>query len=255
MSTKNLFDLHGRRALVTGASRGIGLAIAQGLAERGAEVTLTGRKPDTLEAAVNQIKSQGGHARAAVCHQADSTAIAHLFQQLEASGTAPEIVVINAATNPTKGPLLDLDLSAWHKILDVNLTGALVTARHAALRMVKKKKGAILFIASVAGIDPIASIGAYSVSKAGMLGLMKVLARELGPMGIRVNALAPGLVETQFAAAFFRDRDAYDGIIAQTPLQRHAQPEDIVGAAVYLVSDAARHVTGQTLVIDGGVRM
>lgn len=255
MSTKNLFDLQGRRALVTGASRGIGLAIAQGLAERGADVVLTGRKADTLEVAVNQIKSQGGKARAAVCHQADTTAIAHLFRQAEASGTSPEIVVVNAATNPTKGPLLDLDLAAWHKILDVNLTGAMVTARHAALNMVKMKKGAILFIASVAGIDPMPTIGAYSVSKAGVLGLMKAMARELGPLGIRVNALAPGLVETQFAAAFFRDREAYEGIVAQTPLRRHAQPEDIVGAAVYLVSDAARHVTGQTLVIDGGVRM
>ncbi len=249
------FDLTGRRALLTGASRGIGYAVAAALARRGAAVALTGRKADALDAAVTQLRSLGTDARAYVCHQGDPEAISQLFEQLDRDHFPLDILVVNAATNPVFGPLLDLELDAWHKIVEVNLTGALLTAQAAARRMLTRQKGSIVFIASIAGIDPLPGLGAYSVSKAGILGLMRALAKELGSNGIRVNAVAPGLIETRFSAALFQDRAAYDRIVGQTALQRHGQSDDVAGAVVYLASEASAYVSGQVLIVDGGGRM
>lgn len=254
-ATRDPFDLTGRRALVTGASRGIGLAVAAALIQRGAAVAITGRKADNLAAAVGQLQSTGAEVRSFVCHQGDAEAISQLFAQLDQATFAPDIVVINAATNPVFGPLLDLDLDAWRKIVDVNLTGALLTAQAAARRLAPQHRGSIIFMASIAGIDPLPGLGAYSISKAGLLGLMRALAKELGPSGVRVNAVAPGLIETRFSAALFQDRAAYERIISQTPLGRHGQADDIGGAVVFLASDAAAYVTGQVLIVDGGGRM
>ena len=249
------FDLTGRRVLVTGASRGIGLAIAEGLARRGAAVALTGRKADTLAAAAAQLRAGGAEALPLVCHQGEPAAVARLFAELDARQFTPDAVVINAGINPVMGPLLETDLGAWQKILDVNLTGALLTAQHALRRLVVRGRGTILFISSIAGIEPLPGLGAYSVSKAGLLALTRALAKEVGAHGVRVNALAPGLIETRFSAALFQDRAAYDRLMAGVPLGRHGQPQDVVGAAVFLVSDASAYVTGQVLVVDGGGRM
>jgi NAD(P)-dependent dehydrogenase (short-subunit alcohol dehydrogenase family) len=247
-----LFDLSGRCALVTGASRGIGLAIARALGKQGASVVLTGRKADALEGAAEQLHNDGIRANGEVCHQGDPGAISMLFDRLD---PAPDIVVVNAATNPVYGPLLELEREAWQKIMDVNLTGAFLTAQHAARRMVQAGGGSIVFIASLVGIDPAPGLGGYSVSKAGVLGLMRAMARELGPQKVRVNAIAPGLIETRFAAALFEDQDAYKRFVDVTALKRHGQPEDVAGAAVFLASEAAAYVTGQVLVVDGGGRM
>jgi NAD(P)-dependent dehydrogenase (short-subunit alcohol dehydrogenase family) len=249
------FDLTGRRALVTGASRGIGLAVARGLAQRGAAVAITGRKPEALDAAAAGLRAGGATVLPVVCNQGDPGAVAGLFASLDGHGFAPDAVVVNAATNPVLAPLLDTDLGAWQKILDVNLTGALLTAREAARRMLPRKAGSLIFVSSVAGLDPIPGLGAYSVSKAALFGLTKVLAKELGPGGVRVNALAPGLIETRFSAALFQDRHAYEKIVGAAPLGRHGQPDDLVGAAVFLASSASAYVTGQVLVVDGGGRV
>jgi NAD(P)-dependent dehydrogenase (short-subunit alcohol dehydrogenase family) len=247
------FDMTGQTILVTGGTRGIGFAVAQALVARGASVILTGRKSETLAAATTQLMVPDRPIRGFVCHQGESTAIDNLFAQLDAEQVRLDGVVINAATNPVMGPLLQTDLAAWQKILDVNLTGAFLTAKAAVARM--NQPGSIVFISSVAGIEPMAGLGAYSVSKSGLLGLMRVLASELGPNNIRVNAVAPGLVETKFAAALFQDVQSYTQILQRTPLGRHAQPEDIAGAVVFLLSRASRHVTGQTLIVDGGSRV
>jgi NAD(P)-dependent dehydrogenase (short-subunit alcohol dehydrogenase family) len=251
----DLFDLSSRKALVTGATRGIGLAVAHALAERGAAVAITGRKADGVVAALAELTAAGAKGLGLPCHQGDPTAIEQMFAELDKLSFLPDIVVINAATNPVMGPLIDIDLAAWQKILEVNLTGAFLTARAAAKRMLPQRRGSIVFMASIAGLDPMPGLGAYSVSKAGLLGLMRTLARELGPAGIRVNALAPGLVDTKFSQALFSDRAAYERIMHQVPLGRHGQPIDIAGAAVFLASEASAYVTGQVLVIDGGGRV
>lgn len=250
-----LFDLSGRRVLITGASRGIGLAIADGMARCGAAVAITGRKLDTLNIAAEQLRTSGAAVSPFTCNQGQAADIDELFRCLDEQGFVADVAVINAATNPIMSPLIDTEPSAWQKILDVNLTGAWLTARQAARRMLANGKGSIVVITSVAGFDPIPGLGAYSVSKTGLIGLTKALARELAPRGVRVNAIAPGLIETRFSTALFQDKQQYESWMAQVPMGRHGQPEDIVGAAVFLAADASSYMTGQVMVIDGGGRM
>jgi NAD(P)-dependent dehydrogenase (short-subunit alcohol dehydrogenase family) len=249
-----MFDLTGRRVLVTGASRGIGLAIARGLGKQGADVVMTSRKPEGISAAAEQLKTDGIAAQPIVCHQGEAASIRALFEQIDASGAPLDVVVINAATNPVMGTLVETDLGAWQKIIEVNLTGSLVTAQQAARRMIPRKAGSIIIMTSIAAFDPMSAIAAYSVSKAGLVGLTKALAKELGQHNIRVNGIAPGLIETKFSAALFQNRHAYEQMMADVPLGRHGQPEDIVGAAVFLASDASAYMTGQVLIVDGGTR-
>ena len=178
--------------------------------------------------------------------------IDRLFDATQAEFGRLDILVNNAATNPVFGPLTDMEEEAWDKLMALNLKGYLLAAQRAARQMRAAGRGAIVNVASTAGLRASPGIGAYSVSKAAVIMLTRVLARELAPSGVRVNAIAPALVETRFSEALWKAPEILDAYLKSTPMGRAAQPEEMAGAVVYLCSDAASYVTGQTLVLDGG---
>ena len=253
MKAADLFDLTGRVALVTGASRGIGEAIARCLAANGAEVIVVSRKLDACEQVAASIRADGGRARAYACHQGDLAAIDGLFAWLGADVGGLDILVNNAATNPLYGSVLQMDAAAFAKTVDVNLRGTWFMCAHAARMMTRSGGGSIINVASVAAEQPMAGLGLYGATKAAVVNLTQAFAKELAPSRIRVNALLPGLVNTQFAAVLQTDADVRERALAAIPLGYIADPADMVGAALYLASDASRYTTGATLRVDGGL--
>ena len=245
------FSLDGKTALVTGASRGIGRAIALGFAEHGADLVLSSRKREGLEAVAKEVEALGRNATVLPANMSDEASLEALVAELDARGPVPDILVNNAGTNPVMSALVDLETRAWRKILDTNLTGPFLLCRELGRRMAERGSGSIVNVASNGGLSPAPGIGAYCVSKAGLIHLTRCLAAELGPRGVRVNAIAPGLVETRFAAALF-EGPAYQVFLQRNPLRRHAQPEEIAGAALLLASDAGSYATGEVIVLDGG---
>jgi len=252
MPAAETFSLAGKRALVTGASRGIGRAIAVAYAAAGARVALASRKQESLDGVAREIAAQGGTALAVACHVGRRDDIHRLVDRVVDSWGGLDVLVNNAGTNPTMAPLTQLEEGIWDKILDVNLKGPFLLSQRVAPLLVAAGGGSIINMSSVGGIDPFPLLGAYGVSKAGLNCLTKVLARELGPAGIRVNAIAPGLIDTQFSAALFQSEAIYQASIARTALGRHGVPDDLVGIALFLASDASAYLTGQTIVVDGG---
>jgi NAD(P)-dependent dehydrogenase (short-subunit alcohol dehydrogenase family) len=246
------FALNGKRALVTGASRGIGRAIALELAAAGARVALASRSQEALDGVAREVETAGGTALAVACHVGQREAVTALVARVADTWGGIDILVNNAATNPTMSPLVDLDQAAWDKIMQVNLTGPFLLCQRAVPLMIAGGGGSIINIASVAGLSPWPGLGAYGISKSGLIAMTKLLARELGASRVRVNAIAPGLIDTRFSAALMQTPSIYEGAVARTALGRHGVPADIVGAALFLASDASAYVTGQTLVVDGG---
>jgi NAD(P)-dependent dehydrogenase (short-subunit alcohol dehydrogenase family) len=246
------FDLSGRVALVTGASRGIGRAIALALARHGATVAVASRKLEGCDAVAAEIRAAGGVASAHACHVGEPAQIAGTFAGIEARHGRLDILVNNAATNPYYGPALDMDLAAWQKTVDVNLRGYFCCAVEAARRMLKQGKGAIVNVASVNAFRPMEGQACYSMTKAAIVNMTQGLAKEWARQGIRVNALVPGIVETRFAAAIHQDEKLRAALERLVPMGRIAQPEEMAGAVVYLVSDAASYTTGSCLTADGG---
>ena len=246
------FRLDDRVAVVTGASRGIGRAIALGLARAGAHIALAARRAPDLEAVADEVVALGRRALPVPAHVGRPEDIDRLFDAVATEFGRLDILVNNAATNPVFGPLVEIDAAAWDKVMALNVKGYLLAAQRAAAVMRAGGRGAIVNVSSTGGIRASPGLGAYSVSKAAVLMVTRVLARELAPLGIRVNAVAPALVETRFSEALWQNPEILERYVRTTPMGRTAQPEEMAGAVVYLCSDAASYVTGHTIVLDGG---
>jgi NAD(P)-dependent dehydrogenase (short-subunit alcohol dehydrogenase family) len=249
----NLFDLTGRIALVTGASRGIGEAIAKLLAEQGAHVIVSSRKIDECEQVAAAIRAAGGSAEAFACHVGRMEDIAATFAHIREKHGRLDILVNNAAANPYFGHILDTDLAAYNKTVDVNVRGYFFMSVEAGKLMKEQGRGAIVNTASVNALQPGDRQGIYSITKAAVVNMTKAFAKECGPLGIRVNALLPGLTKTKFAGALFENKDIYDHWINNIPLRRHGEPREMAGTVLYLVSDAASYTNGECIVVDGGL--
>ena len=251
--TASMFDLSGGTALVSGASRGIGEAIARLLAAQGAHVVCTSRKLDGCEAVAAAIRADGGSAQALAMHVGDPAAIEAAFARLDAEGRVATILVNNAAANPYFGPMLDMDLGSFEKTVEVNLRGYFWTTVQAAKRMrAAKGGGAVVNVASVNARRAAPGQGVYSMTKAGIVNLTEGFAKELAPDGIRVNAVLPGLTDTRFASAITGNEKYLATMMRLIPLARVAQPGEIAPAVLFLASPAASYVTGTTLAVDGG---
>ncbi len=246
------FGLKDKVAIVTGASRGIGKAIATGLVEQGAKVVISSRKQDVLDQVAEELKGMGGDVLPMACHTGELDMIEALYEMADKTYGQLDILVNNAATNPYFGDVIGISESLFDKTFEVNVKGYFFMAVHAAKRMVERGKGAIVNIASVAAQSPPPMQGVYGMTKAAVVAMTKAFAKELGPRGVRTNAICPGLTETKFAKVLIETEAIYQVAIQSIPLKRHAQPLEIAGAAVYLASDAASFTNGAIINVDGG---
>ena len=252
MNHQQQFDLSGKVALITGSSRGIGEAIAVAYSQAGAKVVLASRKQADLDAVANRIREAGGKALSVAAHTGDSEAVTAAVEKAISTFGGVDIVVNNAATNPHFGHILTAEESHWDKIFDVNVKGYFRVVKTCVESMKARGGGKVINMASVAGLEPEPMMGVYSVSKAAVLMLTKVLAAELAQVNIQVNAIAPGFVKTKFSSALWQNPQINDAIIRIIPQKRMAEPEEITGLAVYLASQASSFVTGSVFSIDGG---
>ena len=253
MTPHPLFDLTGRVALITGASRGIGEAIAHLLAEHGAHVICSSRKPEGCEAVAQAIRDKGLRAESHPCHIGEMDQIAATIAHVEARHGRLDILVNNAATNPYFGHILDTDPGSFQKTLDVNIRGYFFMSQAAGKLMRVQGKGAIVNVASVNALEPGDAQGTYSITKAAVVNMTQAFAKECASLGLRVNAIAPGWTRTRFAGALLDSKPHHDAIMARLPMKRPAEPQEMAGAVLYLVSDAASYTTGELLVVDGGL--
>ncbi len=255
MSLTSRITLEDKVVLVTGASRGIGEAIAHACSDAGASVVVASRKMPDLERVAAAITDKGGKAMAVACHTGKADQIVALFDSAEEAFGRVDVLINNAATNPYFGPMIDIPDAALDKTIEVNLKGYFYCAREYTRRLRKRdaERGGIVNVASVAGMRAAPLQGVYAMTKAAVISMTQTLAMELGSSNIRVNAIAPGLIETRFASAIVQNPMLRDVAVKRTPLGRHGQPPEIAGAAVYLASEAASFVTGHTMVIDGGM--
>lgn len=245
------FRLDGKVAIVTGGTRGIGLAIATTLARAGAKVVISSRKADHVDAAVKLLREDGldvvgipaNMGKAADAHELAARTVEH-FDGID-------IIVNNAATNPVFGPLQLASEDAFEKILAVNVKGPLELCKTAHTVMAQRG-GAIVNVSSIGGISPEAGLGLYSVSKAALVSLTKVMAQEWGADGIRANVICPGLIKTRFSQALWQDQQIADQVLGHQPIRRIGVPDDVAGLALFLASDASAYCTGGVYMVDGG---
>jgi NAD(P)-dependent dehydrogenase (short-subunit alcohol dehydrogenase family) len=246
-------DLTDKVAIITGASRGIGEAIAKCYAKHGAKVVLASRKIEGLNTLAKAIEAQGGQAYPFACHTGKEEDIKRLVAAAVAKYGKVDILVNNAATNPYFGPLLEVEWGAWDKTFEVNLKGYFATARE-VIRHLKSRQavGSIINVASIVGMTAAVAQGVYGMTKAAVISMTMTLAVELGDTGIRVNAICPGLIETHFSGALLANQELTQRIANNSPVRRVGQPDDIAGVALLLASDASNLITGQCIVVDGG---
>src|SRR5690554_152029 len=252
MSNPNLFDLSGKVALITGASRGIGESIARTLAQYGAHVIVSSRKLEGCEAVASSIREKGGSAEAVPCHIGEMDQIDAIWEYIANRHGKLDILVNNAATNPYFGPVEDTDPGAFQKTVDVNIRGYFFMCAGAARLMKKQGSGAIVNVASVNGVNPGHFQRIYSVTKAAVIAMTKAFAMELGQQNIRVNALLPGLTDTRFASALTTNEAIKKQAMAHIPMKRVAHPDEMAGTVLYLVSEASSYTTGACINADGG---
>ncbi|NMM49940.1 glucose 1-dehydrogenase [Marinigracilibium pacificum] len=252
MKDNNTFNLTDKVAIVTGASKGIGLAIAQILAMNGAKVVISSRKQEAVDEVADELKKQGFEAIGIAAHMGDMQQIDQLVEKTREVYGGIDIVVNNAAINPAYGPIKDVDSMIFDKIMDVNVKGPFELARKAYDSMKSRGGGSVINISSIEGITPGPGLGLYSVSKSALIALTKVMAREWGRANVRCNVICPGLVKTKFSAALLEDKKTFDHVMAKQALPKVAEPEDIAGLALFLASEASSFCTGGVYVADGG---
>lgn len=245
-------SLEGKVAIVTGGSRGIGKAIALTLADAGADVVVSSRKLADLELVAEEIRGLGRRSLAVAAHVRESEDIRNLVEKVKSEFGRIDILVNNAATNPAMGPLVDMEEKMYDQIMNTNLKGYTLMSQLVAKQMISQGGGSIVNISSILGVTPDKGLGLYCISKAGIIMLTKAMAKELGEYNIRVNGIAPGVIQTRFSQALWEDEQLMKEELKNTPLKRIAQPEEVGRTALYLASDASAYVTGQTIIMDGG---
>ncbi len=252
MSNNKLFDLSGKVALVTGASRGIGEHIAKLLAQSGAHVIVSSRKVEGCQAVVDEIIKAGGSAEAIACHIGEMEQIDNLFNLISTQHGKLDILINNAAANPYFGHILETDLNAFQKTVDVNIRGYFFMSTRGAQIMKDNSGGAIVNVSSINGVIPGDFQGIYSITKAAVISMTKAFAKECAQFDIRVNALLPGATDTKFASTLVNNPEILAQAMSHVPMKRVAKPEEMAGTVLYLVSDASSYTTGTAINVDGG---
>jgi NAD(P)-dependent dehydrogenase (short-subunit alcohol dehydrogenase family) len=252
MPASDLFDLTGKIALVSGASRGIGAAIAKLLAGQGAHTIVSSRRQVDCAAVVDDIVAAGGSAAALACHIGELDQIEALFANVRQKHGRLDVLVNNAAANPYFGSILKTDPAAFQKTVDVNIRGYFYMSTHGAQLMIENGGGSIINVASVNGVNPANFQGIYSITKAAVISMTKAFAAECAEAGVRCNALLPGLTDTKFASVLVNTPAILNRALAHIPMRRVAQPSEMAGAVLYLASAASSYTTGAILNVDGG---
>ena len=252
MSISQQLRLDNKIAIITGASKGIGKAIARALGQQGAKIVIASRKQEAVEDTANEFLAEGIEAIGIVAHMGDMVQVKNLADQTIKHFGGIDIIVNNAATNPSFGPILESENSQFDKIMEVNVKGPLALCKLAYPAIKQRGSGSIINISSIEGITPGLGLGLYSVSKAALIALTKVLAKEWGPDNIRANVICPGLVKTKFSEALTANERILKQVLSRQALPQLATPEDIAGLALFLASDASSFCTGAVYTADGG---
>lgn len=252
MTASNLFDLTGRTALITGSTRGLGRAIAEGMGQAGAALIVNGRNSEATEAAAQELRDVGLSARAASFDVTDEAAVEAAFRELDADGVEVDILVNNAGIQHRQ-PMVELSLADWQRVIDTNLTSAFLLGREAARRMIPRKQGKIINIGSLTSDLARATVTPYTVAKGGIKMLTKGMAAEWSAHGIQANAIGPGYMLTEMNEALVSNPEFDAWVKGRTPAGRWGRPDELVGTAIYLASNASNYVSGQLIFVDGGM--